>query len=433
MGGLSRQAKLITLACGTTCLFLAEIIVGYLAGSLALVADSFHMLSDIVSMVVAWYAIRLAARTTRTPRFTYGLQRAEILGALVNGVFLLALCFTIVVEAVQRYFNPEDIENPKLVLIVGCLGLGINLIGLVLFRGHAHGHHGHGHDHGHQPSREAQDDVATPSEARATLRRMHPDHPSEGVDTPVEDDHEHKGGHHGHGHSDMNMHGVFLHVLGDALGSIGVIVSAIINIYTDASWRHYIDPSVSLLISFLIIRSTVPLVRNAMGVLMMSVPGGVSMDVLRKEVLKVDGVEGVHEFHVWSLNEGKSVASVHLVVREPGCGGCTGTASRPYMDIASDVKKRLHAYGIHSTTIQPEFVKPPLPNGLDSPAVSSVHSSTPQELDASESTPFMVDSCLLKCNERSCESMKCCVDEPVETGAREVELVDVIVTEQRPE
>ncbi|KAI9011518.1 cation efflux family-domain-containing protein [Gaertneriomyces semiglobifer] len=370
--GLSRQAKLITLACGTTCLFLAEIIVGYLAGSLALVADSFHMLSDIVSMVVAWYAIRLAARTTRTPRFTYGLQRAEILGALVNGVFLLALCFTIVVEAIQRYFNPEDIDNPKLVLIVGCLGLAINLVGLVLFRGHAHGH------------------------------------------------------------SDMNMHGVFLHVLGDALGSIGVIVSAIINIYTEASWRHYIDPSVSLLISFLIIRSTVPLVRNAMGVLMMSVPGGVSMDVLRKEVLKVDGVEGVHEFHVWSLNEGKSVASVHLVVREPGCGGCTGTASRPYMDIASDVKKRLHAYGIHSTTIQPEFVKPPLPNGMDSPAVSSVRSSAPQDMDASESTPFMVDSCLLKCNERSCESMKCCVDEPVGTGAREVELVDVVVSEPRP-
>lgn len=106
-----RSPRLLIMLFLTLCLFVAEISVGYLTGSLALVADSFHMLSDVLALGVALYAIRLAKRTAATKSNTYGWQRAEILGALVNGVFLLALCFTIIIEAIQRFFEIQRKEK----------------------------------------------------------------------------------------------------------------------------------------------------------------------------------------------------------------------------------------------------------------------------------------------------------------------------------
>ncbi|KAK9765970.1 Zinc resistance conferring protein [Basidiobolus ranarum] len=106
---LKRTTRLVILLSLTTILFLAELIVGYLVGSIALIADSFHMLSDLLSIVVALYAIRLAKRKTYESHYTYGWQRAEVIGALINGVFLIALCFSIFIEAIQRFFEPRGI------------------------------------------------------------------------------------------------------------------------------------------------------------------------------------------------------------------------------------------------------------------------------------------------------------------------------------
>jgi zinc transporter 1 len=124
---------------------------GYAVGSLALVADSFHMLNDVMSLIVALYAIKLSGQQS-DHRYTYGWHRAEILAALTNGVFLLALCFSIFLEAIGRFFsNPGtslvlsllcipphtfiEISNGKLVVIVGSLGLASNIVGLFLFHG----------------------------------------------------------------------------------------------------------------------------------------------------------------------------------------------------------------------------------------------------------------------------------------------------------
>jgi len=130
----------------TSSFFLVEIIVGYATNSMALVADSFHMLSDVMSLVIGFFALRYSKRSQRTERNTFGWQRAEVLGALVNAVFLIALCFSILVESLKRLVEPEVIHNPILVLIVGVAGLLINVIGLILF--HRHGGGGHGHSHG---------------------------------------------------------------------------------------------------------------------------------------------------------------------------------------------------------------------------------------------------------------------------------------------
>lgn len=144
----------------TSSFFLVEIIVGYITNSMALVADSFHMLSDVASLIVGFLALRYSAMGKRTHKYTFGYVRAEVLGALVNAVFLVALCFSIFVESMKRMVIPEEVDNAELVLIVGSVGLVVNVIGLFLFHQHGHGHshgggHGHSHGGGHRHSHDA--------------------------------------------------------------------------------------------------------------------------------------------------------------------------------------------------------------------------------------------------------------------------------------
>ena len=148
----TKTCSLLSMLTLTSSFFLVEIIVGYITGSVALIADSFHMLSDVISLIVGFFALRYSKKAGQTDRNTFGWQRAEVLGALINAVFLVALCFTILIEAMKRLVEVEAINNPWLVLIIGGLGLLVNVIGLFMFHGHGHGHsHGggsNGHSHG---------------------------------------------------------------------------------------------------------------------------------------------------------------------------------------------------------------------------------------------------------------------------------------------
>ncbi|KAF9347672.1 hypothetical protein BGX26_000856 [Mortierella sp. AD094] len=416
MALLSRSGRIILLLVLNVIMFLAEIIVGYKTGSLALIADAFHMLSDVLASVIALYAIRLAAKTEWQPTLSYGWQRAELLGALYNGVFLLALCFSILLDAIERFFKPEDINEPVLVLVVGGIGLASNLLGLVLFHdhgGHSHGHghshsHGHSHDHSHAKSeRSAANDktfsnlekeVNSPGQGLHSLERISPlkeanlqnlqqlalevrrqveDENEESAETEgrasarpetviVGLDESHDSAHHdnhaghdqhSHGHShdgkngkqpsgeDLNMKGIFLHVLGDALGSVGVIITALFIWKTDFSWRFYMDPVVSLLITAIIVHSAVPLVKSASFILMQGVPVGVEIEEIRKDIKAVPDVISIHDLHIWQLTNTKMVASLHVLV----------TNQESFERVSRAVKTIMHRAGVHSTTIQPEF------------------------------------------------------------------------------
>ena len=147
---LSQKTSFVSMITLTATFFVVEIVVGYMTNSMALVADSFHMLSDVVSLFVGYIALRYSRLGPQTGRYTFGWARAEVLGALVNAVFLAALCFSIFVEALKRMILPEEIESAKLVLLTGTIGLFVNVIGLFLFHqhGHSHGGGGHGHSHG---------------------------------------------------------------------------------------------------------------------------------------------------------------------------------------------------------------------------------------------------------------------------------------------
>ncbi|KAF9974623.1 hypothetical protein BGZ73_001921 [Actinomortierella ambigua] len=330
MAKLTRSRRIMFLLCLNITYFLVEIIVGYRTNSLSLIADSFHQLSDGASQVIALYAIRLAAKTKWAPKYTYGWQRAELLGALYNGIFLLALCFSITMDALERFTKVER--------------LGTNLLGLALFHEHGHAHgggggHGHSHSHSHAKKQKSGSDTsdqeAKHDEHEHQKGHTHDEEQKQADDLPKKSAHT----------GDLNMHGIFLHVLGDALGSVGVIVAALVMLYAKGDWRYYVDPLMSLVIVAIITYSSIPLVRTTSFILLQGVPMGVEIEDIREQIKNIPDVISVHDLHIWQLTSVKLVASLHVVV----------TNQAVFERISRQVKKIMHAAGVHSTTIQPEF------------------------------------------------------------------------------
>ncbi|KAK4629028.1 Zinc homeostasis factor 1 [Fulvia fulva] len=501
---LSKSTRIIILLVIDSAFFLLELITGYAVHSLALVADSFHMLNDVLSLCVGLWAVKMANKTSAPKMYTYGYQRAETLGALVNGVFLVALCVTIFLDAIQRFVEPQIVSNPKLVLIVGCLGLASNIVGLALFHdhGHAHGGHSHGpeaghshdardaeeghaghvhepytdepHDHSHgeagtdasgstavadvSPRKRGHskagskgfinyDEYPGPAAFRNSIiaaSNMEPIDSDEGEPEIVPDregvestsayeplmagtaqkisyggvsaaprksnehkDHKHsqpreagKGGG-GHSHGDLNMKGIFLHVVGDALGNIGVIATALIIWLTKFEGRYYFDPAISLVITCIILASAIPLCKAASRILLQAVPHGIEVDDIRDDIEDLSGVESCHHLHVWQLSDTKLVASLHVRVTF----NFKGEGSQRYMQLAAAIRECLHEYGIHSFTIQPEFHH----DSESDDGRGNVENSN----DASRSGSMrgMDKSCLLECNDNCGGGKSCCPPE----------------------
>jgi len=339
----------------TVAFFFVEIVVGYVTNSMALVADSFHMLSDIAALVIAFLSVRMAPKSWS--KNTFGWARAEVLGALVNAVFLVALCFSITVESMKRFYEPELIHNPQMILWVGTMGLIVNLIGLCLF--HQHGS-GHGHSHGLSRSTHSHlTDLAEKDEKDDIPEIIY--NGAEKKKNKSGDSQGHSHGGHGHSHggggggaSQMNMRGVFLHVMADALGSVIVIISAVIMWKTEWEYKLYVDPGLSILLVILILKSVWPLLIESALILLQTVPTHIQVDSLQQKLMsQVDGILAVHEFHIWQLAGDRIIASAHI--------RCLNLAQ--YMQVAEKVKEFFHNEGIHSTTIQPEFIETAEPLG----------------------------------------------------------------------
>lgn len=302
---------------GSYCLL--EFAVGSYCASLALISDGFHMLSDLLALIVGFCAVKYASQPSSDPAMTFGWVRAEVLGAFVNVTALLAICFTIMVEAIQRFLHPgEVVDEVRLVLFVGTVGLFINLTGLFIFGDcccccqesgginekdiENHGRRKEGDTHEVQPMISINSTYG---------HSTHPSLANADFDTPHN--------HHGHSHNfsdkrNMNMHGVYLHIMGDALGSVVVIVSAVIMEYTDWEYRNYADPACSLLIVWIIAFSTWPLFKDSAKILIQRVDDKVDVMEIRKCILGLRHVVNVHELHVWTLAGNKNVGSAHVTI-----------------------------------------------------------------------------------------------------------------------
>ncbi|CDO76645.1 hypothetical protein BN946_scf184868.g59 [Trametes cinnabarina] len=407
---MSRSSRIILLLVIDVFFFFTELIVGYAVGSLALVADSFHMLNDVLSLIVALYAIKLTNQTHSDSRYSYGWHRAEILAALINGVFLLALCFSIFLEAIERFFStpehghdhshgpgktsPSASKPPSMHSIEdGQATPRPNLASPPLRPKSRERSSSYSSMYGHpaatrasivqaanevararsvSPSRRSRISRSRSRAGRASMDDIRDESPSGSSsserrivneNTPLLPDHaseeseshslpEHGGGrNHGgqsHSHGSMNMRALLLHVLGDALGNVGVIATGLVIWLSSWSWKYYFDPMISLVITVIIFSSALPLVRSTAFILLQGVPATISLDEVRDAILAVDGVLSVHELHIWQLSENKIVASVHVMA----------SRKHDFMPVAAKIRKALHERGIHSSTIQPEYHPP---------------------------------------------------------------------------
>ncbi|XP_037394389.1 zinc transporter 10 [Pygocentrus nattereri] len=351
-----KSCRLICLLTVMSLFFTAEIASGYIGNSIALISDSFNMLSDIISLSVGLLAARVRRRNG-SKRWSYGLARVEVVGALANAVFLAALCFTICVQALKRLVSPEAIDKPELVLVVGSVGLGINIVGLLIFQ-----------DCRwlcRRTRRRASQDTQTSVDGEAG----YPEQTDLEVDPSEEDG------------QPLNIRGVLLHVLNDAMGSLVVVVTASlfyawpVNNGEPCHWQCYVDPSLTLVMVAIVMSSGAPLVKETATILLHMIPRDLNFRGVVEDVCRLHGVLSVHEAHMWELTKGRYVATFHVRVTPDLHSSHSGIIT-----LHRQIREVCHRVRIHSVTVQLEFGEPVL-NGT---------------------------SCSTPCLSPSCRKISCC-------------------------
>ncbi|XP_005181400.1 zinc transporter 7-like [Musca domestica] len=287
-----------------------ELFYGILTNSLGLISDSFHMFFDCTGLL-AGLAASVITKWRANERFSYGYVRAEVLAGFVNSLFLIFVAFFILSEGVERLIEPPEVKHERL-FVVSVLGLLVNLVGIYAFNhggghGHSHGGGGHGHSHGGHGHSHGSSSPLIDANGHQAIS--------------MDDGHGHSHSH-GHSHGDdlsgggsnsQIMRGVFLHILADTLGSVGVIISAVLmHLF---GWM-IADPICSIFISVLIVLSVMSLIKESIYVLMQRQP--VALDRLLPQCYqKVTGLAGVYavqEPHFWTLCSDTYVGAIKLEV-----------------------------------------------------------------------------------------------------------------------
>jgi cobalt-zinc-cadmium efflux system protein len=223
----------------------AEIVGGLLSNSLALLSDALHNLGDGIAVLVAFIANRISKRDSNL-RKTFGYQRIEILAAFLNAVFLVAICIFLIVEAIKRFQDPEPIKGLVMFVVAG-IGLAANLLAVFLLRSDAN--------------------------------------------------------------KNMNIRAAYLHLLGDTMSSVVVIIGGVLIYFFEIFW---IDPLITILISIYIFRETINLLRDSFNILMQSTPKDINLEQIRTDLEKIEEVQNVHHIHAWNLSEDDVHFEAHI-------------------------------------------------------------------------------------------------------------------------
>jgi cobalt-zinc-cadmium efflux system protein len=260
MNGVSSRnngsVKVLLMAlCITLGFALIEVLGGILSGSLALLSDAGHMLTDVLALGLSLGA---SLMTTKRPtkRHTFGFHRIEILVALVNGITLAVLSIIIILEALERIGQPPKVDS-SLMLFISVIGLGANLLGMYILR---------------EKTRE-----------------------------------------------NLNVKGAYLHMMGDLLSSIGVILAALLIFFFNLTIA---DPIISIVIGLVIIVGAYRLVNQSIIILLEAAPEHIDMEEVERVLMEIDGVERVHDIHAWTLTSGVYAMSLHIVVKDRPISTC---------------------------------------------------------------------------------------------------------------
>lgn len=276
----------------TAAVLIAEVVGGLWTGSLALLADAAHVFMDIFALALSYLALRLSALPA-DDRHTYGFHRLEVFAALVNGVTLGWIAFEIFSEAWKRWLHPAPIKSIEM-LVIAAFGLIVNLAVVFVLGDRTH-------------TQERDNRLASDSQRP----------------------------------EDLNLRSAYLHVVGDAISSLGVIVAAGLIWWTGWPW---LDPLMSVFIGILIVASSWRVLKGALHILIEGVPQHLSIEKIAQSMTDVAGVLDVHDLHVWSICSEHVSLSAHVVVADQTITDGNG--------VMLELKARLAQFGIEHTTIQ---------------------------------------------------------------------------------
>lgn len=260
---------------------IAEIIGGIYSGSLSLISDALHNFSDGIALIISYFAIKISGKANDEKR-TFGYKRSSILSALVNSAVLVGISVFLFKEAYYKFVNPQQI-NGGVVIWVALIGLAANILGVLLLKKGAHG--------------------------------------------------------------DLNIKSAYLHLLGDALFSVGVVLGGILIYYFSIYW---VDPLLTVVISIYVLKESLDIVRKTIHILMQGVPESISIIKIIDDIQELDRVERIHHLHVWSLNENSIYLEAHVNVKD-----MLVSETKPLLDKIEHILEENH--GISHVTIQFEY------------------------------------------------------------------------------
>ncbi len=261
---------------------LAEFIGGIFSNSLALISDAIHNLSDTVALVITYFTLKISRRASDNTH-TFGYKRIQIIAALFNSVTLIAICLYLLYEAYGRFMDPEPIKSVPM-FVVAFIGLLANLISVILLRKHS-------------------------------------------------DD-------------NLNIKAAYLHLIGDTLSSVAVIIGGILIFFYEIYW---IDAVITALISLYIIKETYAVLYETYKILMQVTPSGINLDEVVAKIKTLEGVENVHHVHIWNLTDQEIHFEGHVEV----CEDIPLSKGQLIMDAVQELL--VHEFHIHHVTTQLEY------------------------------------------------------------------------------
>jgi len=259
---------------------MVEFVAGLLANSLALISDAGHNLSDVASLALALGAFKLIG-SKATKKYTYGYRKASILISLLNAIILLIAVGSIGYESIYRFISPQPVHSNTMIW-VAAIGILINALSALLFR------------------RNKEDD--------------------------------------------LNIKGAYLHLMLDAIVSIGVVISGVIISFTGWFW---IDPFISLIIMVVIVAGMWNLLRDSLSLSLDAVPKDIDLEMVRKAALKLAGIKDIHHIHVWAISTAENALTAHLVLND-------SISHEEISKLKNEFKHELEHLGIQHATLETE-------------------------------------------------------------------------------
>ncbi len=264
-----------------------QIFFGLYAHSMALITDAVHNFQDVVSLIIAYVAVVFMAKKP-TERMTFGYLRSEVMAGFINSAFLMGAVFLIIITSIERFFEPVEV-NSIYVIVMGAVAFVINSFSAWLL-----GFHRHGGDE--------------------------------------------------HDHEDLNIRAAYLHLLSDAGISLGVVIGGLFIYFYGVNW---VDPLISILFSLYIFKETLPVLKKSYMILMESVPSGISVELVKQEILKHPEIVDVHDVHIWALSSKDIYLSAHVIFKDK-------KDLEIFDKILEEIKGSLKNKGINHITLQPE-------------------------------------------------------------------------------